>query len=88
MAAAGVPANLCHPHVLRHTYGTLFMARDGAKLQQLRVLMGHADISTTAGYLHATNEDLETAVDGPPPPRALLADHARRRQARNARRAA
>ncbi len=88
MAAAGVPAELCHPHVLRHTYGTLFMARPDAKLQQLRVLMGHADISTTAGYLHQTDEDLEAAVDGPPPPQALLAADARRRNARNARRAA
>ena len=64
------------------------MARPGAKLQQLRVLMGHADISTTAGYLHQSDEDLEAAVDGPPPPRVLLAAEARRRRARNARRAA
>ena len=63
------------------------MARPAAKLQRLRVLMGHADISTTAGYLHDTDEDLEAAVDGPPPPRALLAADRRRRSARNARRA-
>ena len=88
MAAAGVPAELCHPHVMRHTYGTLFMSRPEAKLQQLRVLMGHADISTTAGYLHERDEELEAAVDGPPPAGALLAADARRRRALNARRAA
>ncbi len=88
MAAAGVPAELCHPHVLRHTYGTLFMTRPDAKLQQLQMLMGHADISTTAGYLHQREEDLEAAVDGPLPPRPLLAADTSRRNARNARRAA
>ena len=64
------------------------MACPDAKLQQLRLLIGHADISTTAGYLHQSDEDLEAAVDGPPPPRVLLAADAGRRGARNARRAA
>ena len=38
----------CHPHVLRHTFATLYMQRDGARLEQLQVLMGHASIDTTA----------------------------------------
>lgn len=38
----------------------------------------------TAGYLHQSDEDLEAAVDGPPPPRVLLAADARRRSARPA----
>lgn len=88
MAAAGVPAELCHPHVLRHTYGTLFMAKRDAKLKQLQRLMGHASIATTAGYLHDSDEDLQAAVDGAPAPRALLAADAHRRRARSARRAA
>lgn len=58
------------------------MARPDAKLQQLRVLIGHADISATAGYLHQRDEDLEATVDGPPS-RALLAVDARRRSARD-----
>ena len=38
----------------------------------------------TAGYLDQSDEDLEAAVDGPPPPRVLLAADARRRSARPA----
>jgi len=34
--------------VLRHTFATLYMQRDGARLEQLQVLMGHASIDTTA----------------------------------------
>lgn len=88
MAAAGVPALWCHPHVLRHTYGTLFMADPDAKIERLQALMGHASISTTARYLHQTDDDLEAAVDRPPAPRSLLAADARRRRERNTRRAA
>ncbi len=87
MAAAGVPALWCHPHVLRHTYGTLFKADPDAKIERLQALMGHASISTTARYLHQTDDDLEAAVDRPPAPRSLLAADARRRE-RNTRRAA
>lgn len=59
MRAAGVGEELCHPHVLRHTFATLYMQRPGARLEQLQVLMGHASITTTAGYLHASAEELE-----------------------------
>jgi integrase len=62
MLAAGVPAALAHPHVLRHTYGTLYMRRPRARLEDLRVLMGHESIETTTIYLHARAEDVEAAV--------------------------
>jgi hypothetical protein len=39
MLAAGVPIELAHAHVLRHTYGSLFM-RNGGELSKLQVLMG------------------------------------------------
>ena len=54
MRAAGVEEELCHPHVLRHTFATLYMRRDGARLEHLQRLMGHASIDTTAQYLHTT----------------------------------
>lgn len=90
MLAAGVPAALAHPHVLRHTYGTLFMGRPGARIEQLQQLMGHADISTTAVYLHQTASDLEAAVLAQNPAQTearttLAADARRRRQRARAR---
>ncbi len=47
------------PARLRHTFATLYMQRDGARLEQLQVLMGHASIDTTAQYLHTTADELE-----------------------------
>jgi site-specific recombinase XerD len=73
MRAAGVPAHLCHPHVLRHTYGSLFMRRPGAQLDRLRALMGHASIATTAVYVHHTRDDREQAVLANHPHRQLPA---------------
>ncbi len=62
MVAAGVPAALCHPRVLRHIYGSLYMRRPAARVEDLRILMGHASIDTTAVYVHRTQDDLERAV--------------------------
>ncbi len=59
MRAAGVGEGLCHPHVLRHTFATLYMQRDGARLEQLQVLMGTRSIDTMAQYLHTTIDELE-----------------------------
>lgn len=59
MRAAGVPEELCHPHVLRHTFATLYMQRPNARLEHLQQLMGHASIDTTSQYLHTTADELE-----------------------------
>lgn len=59
MLAAGVPRALVIPHALRQTYGTLYMRRPIAKLEDLRLLMRHADISTTLVYRHAREQDVE-----------------------------
>jgi len=63
LRAAGVGEELCHPHVLRHTFATLYMQRDGARLEQLQLLMGHASIDTTAQYLHTNLEALEADAE-------------------------
>ena len=48
MLAAGVPPELAHPHVLRHTYGSVYMTHRHAELSRLQRLMGHASPETTA----------------------------------------
>lgn len=62
MRAADVPEEMCHPHVLRHTFATLYMRRDGARLEQLQHLMGHASITTTSQYVHTTADQFEADV--------------------------
>jgi site-specific recombinase XerC len=62
MLTAGVEQPHAHPHVLRHTYGTLYMRRPRARLEDLRVLLGHESIETTSVYLHARAQDVEAAV--------------------------
>lgn len=62
MHAAGVPPHQCHPHVLRHTFATLYMRRDGARVEQLQRLMGHASLTTTAQYVHVAADELEAEV--------------------------
>ena len=82
MLAAGVPVQLAHAHVLRHAYGTLFMAKPEARIEQLQTLMGHADLSTISVYLHQSAGDLEAAVLVQHPARATLAAYAQRRRQR------
>ena len=48
----------------------------------LSKLMGHADISTTAAYLHQSATDLDAAVLAQHPARATLAAEAERRRQR------
>lgn len=48
-----VPENLAHPHVLRHTFATVMM-NHGARIENVRLLLGHASIDTTAIYQHVS----------------------------------
>jgi integrase len=58
--AAELPA--LRMHDLRHTFATKLL-RGGADLETVRVLMGHADIATTAKYLHTDDATKRRAVD-------------------------
>tara|TARA_R110001592_G_scaffold231294_1_gene488454 strand:- start:1124 stop:2374 length:1251 start_codon:yes stop_codon:yes gene_type:complete len=49
-------------HDLRHTFGTR-CAVGGVPVVTIQRMMGHASITTTARYLHATDEDMRNAMD-------------------------
>lgn len=49
------------PHLLRHTYATTLLA-EGFTISEVQALMRHADLRTTAIYLHVRNEELREKV--------------------------
>jgi site-specific recombinase XerD len=57
---AGIKERLA-PHKLRHSFATLGN-KWGASLEELRIILGHADVSTTSrSYLNVQNADLKDA---------------------------
>lgn len=61
-AKAGIEKPV-HPHMLRHTYASELLA-DGFTLLEVQKLLRHADIRTTAIYLHVTDRELAAKVSG------------------------
>jgi len=50
------------PHMLRHTFGKM-LVDSGESLDRVAVLMGHANLNTTARYTRPSVQDLEHAVE-------------------------
>jgi site-specific recombinase XerD len=60
-AAAKIPAELCHPHAMRHTCATELL-RTGANIADVRTMLGHASIKTTSIYLASDQQRQEDVV--------------------------
>ncbi len=59
---AGIPSEYCHPHALRHLYGTE-LAEGDVDLLQRQALLGHAQPATTAVYSHLAMRKLSATVE-------------------------
>lgn len=66
---AGTSASRKSPHILRHSFATALLS-DGANLDAVRQLLGHASLGTTQIYTHLSPNELRQAYNSAHP-RAL-----------------
>jgi site-specific recombinase XerD len=59
---AGLPAELCHPHALRHGAGH-FQAAAGIDTRRIQDWLGHKRIDTTQIYTDLSGPDKFTSID-------------------------
>lgn len=52
----------CHPHLLRHTFATSYIA-GGGNLEFLRIILGHATYNITQRYLHIAAQCTISDID-------------------------
>lgn len=61
---AGLDADIpgVHPHLLRHSFAT-HLLRNGADIEEVRLLMNHQSLAVTQVYLSTTRDELRRAAD-------------------------
>lgn len=57
VAKAGLQGIKCHPHIFRHTFATMFLARGGSEIA-LMTILGHASLQTTQKYIHLQTQHI------------------------------
>lgn len=60
--AAGIPAHLAHPHILKHSIA--MQTIHSAGIENVRQHLGHKSISSTGEYLKVSDEAASKAVIG------------------------
>ena len=60
--AAGLPAELCHPHAMRHMLGAEMM-EDDANTLQIQAVLGHADPKTSEIYAKMARRKMTQILD-------------------------
>ena len=60
--SAGLPADLCHPHAMRHMLGAEMM-EDDANTLQIQAVLGHADPKTSEIYAKMARRKLTQLLD-------------------------
>ena len=60
---AGIPRELAHPHILRHTRA-IELLRAGVPVTIVQDLFGHSALTTTAIYLKISGQDAKGILKG------------------------
>ena len=60
-AAAGIPREKAHMHILKHSLAT-HLLQAGTDLYTVKKLLGHKKITSTEAYLHMSNAEVDQAA--------------------------
>ena len=59
---AGIPKDMRHPHILRHTRA-IELLRAGVPVTAVQSILGHSSLNTTATYLKFSNVEIKSILE-------------------------